>query len=82
MTTKVKLNLKDTAGQKVDIGQGEYRRRFSRAEQPFTVDEAEAALLLKTGLFETAVEASPRAVRAMREKSGTQPVQPQPSEKE
>jgi 5'-3' exonuclease len=54
MTTK--LNLKATAGQKVDIGHGEYRRQFRRAEQPFTVEDQERALLLRTGLFEDYVE--------------------------
>lgn len=55
----VKLNLKVAAGQRVDVGQGEYRRRFARADQPFEVDEAEAALLQRTGLFEQHVARTP-----------------------
>jgi hypothetical protein len=48
----MKLRMKPEAGQTVDIGHGEYSRVFNRADQPFKVDDEEAALLIGTGMFE------------------------------
>ena len=38
--------------QSIDIGHGEYRREFRKADEPFEASDEEAALLLSTGVFE------------------------------
>lgn len=51
--TKAKIRFSDDfTSPTLDIGQGEYRRTFKAAEQPFTVEsEEEMAMLLGTGHF-------------------------------
>lgn len=49
---KLPNGRKSKPPQKLDIGNGEYRRTFQRNEQPFAVkDQEELTLLLNTGLF-------------------------------
>lgn len=66
----MKLKLKPEAGQTVDIGHGEYARVFDRADQPFKVDEEEAALLLGTGVFEVVEQRPPAETVAHQKTSG------------
>lgn len=54
----MKLRIKEEiSSPTVDVGEGEYRRRFARTDEPFEVSEEEWALLRRKDLFELVVEA-------------------------
>jgi hypothetical protein len=42
----------DSESEVIAVANGDYRREFKRAEQPFEVEDAEAEMLKRTGHFE------------------------------
>jgi len=68
--------LKFRASQKsptLEIGHGEYTRKFDAKEQPFEVDEQEAAFLKGTGYFVDATPPAPKKSKSTTEKSPRPP---------
>lgn len=49
-----RIQLTDDAGDRVEVANGDYRKVFKRAEQPFEVTDVEWPLLMQTGHFEEA----------------------------
>jgi hypothetical protein len=74
-TAAIKVKFADfVVGDSLELGHGEYSRRFRRSEEPFSVaDEEEQRLLLNSGLFVSAeVELAPphKAEGELEEDSG------------
>ena len=54
-----KFQFKPEAESEVEVSNGDYRRVFKRAEQPFEVEETHWPLLRRTGHFELVKESAP-----------------------